>query len=479
MPSLSGLTDTIGKPSRSVRLYYWTTALALGALGLLTANPILTFAAVVIVPLIVDLTWHRGEPPILTFACLMHWVQASAAIFYTNWYHTSLYYAFGGPQLEEATWLSLVGVVALAVGVRVAMVRAPVRSVTVLQEQALSLEPVRIFSVYALACIVSFAFATSAFVLPGITQILLGIAAVRWVFVFLLAASVFEHRRGYDFLIGCIAAELVVGLTGYFSGFKSVFFVVAIAALMSPRALRGTRLAMLAAAAAALMFFATLWTAIKGEYREFLSQGFTSQEIVAPLGERFGKLSDLIFDFRFADLPDAFEALVLRMSYVQYFAHTLNYVPASVPYENGKLWAGALKHIVTPRLLFPKKAIIDDSERASLYTGMQVAGREQGTSIGIGYFAESYVDFGPVWMFMPIFLLGASYGLLYRIYVTRIRYRLLGSAIMAAVLIFGGSAIETSNIKIVGGNVTLLLIMTGLYLFFGRAFMLWATRSGK
>ena len=105
------------------------------------------------------------------------------------------------------------------------------------------------------------------------------------------------------------------------------------------------------------------------------------------------------------------------MSYVQYFALTMVNVPTSMPYEHGALWAGAIRHIVTPRIFFPNKAVLDDSERASLYTGMAVAGAEQGTSIGIGYMAESYVDFGPIGMFLPILFLGIFYGLMYRYFV--------------------------------------------------------------
>ncbi len=78
-----------------------------------------------------------------------------------------------------------------------------------------------------------------------------------------------------------------------------------------------------------------------------------------------------------------------------------------------------------PRFLFPDKPVLDDSERTRTYTGMNVAGMEQGTSIGIGYIGESYVDFGPVKMFAPIFLLGLLYGLIYRFFVTKTRYTLL------------------------------------------------------
>jgi hypothetical protein len=193
-----------------------------------------------------------------------------------------------------------------------------------------------------------------------------------------------------------------------------------------------------------------------------------SQEVLVPVEERVGKLQDLISDFRWDQIGEAAEALTLRMSYVQYFALTMLNVPSSIPYEGGALWGGAIRHVVTPRMFFPNKEALDDSARASLYTGMAVAGTEQGTSIGIGYMAESYVDFGPVGMFFPIVLLGVFYGLIYRQFVIVSRHALLGCGVATAILAFGGNMIETSNVKIVGGNVTALLLMVLFYFVLGR-----------
>ena len=126
-----------------------------------------------------------------------------------------------------------------------------------------------------------------------------------------------------------------------------------------------------------------------------------------------------------------------------------------------------------PRILFPNKPALEDSAITSLYTGIEVAGAGEGTSIGIGYMAESYVDFGPVWMFAPILLLGLFYGLIYRFFVLRVRYKILGSAIASSILVFGAYTIETSNVKTVGGNVSVLLVMSCFYFLFARKLMQW------
>jgi hypothetical protein len=168
-------------------------------------------------------------------------------------------------------------------------------------------------------------------------------------------------------------------------------------------------------------------------------------------------------------LGEGFEDSMLRISYVTFFAHCMVQVPAEVPYEKGALWFGAVQHTFMPRLFFPNKPEIDDSTRTAKYTGMDVAGREEGASIGIGYMAESYIDFGPYFMFIPIFLLGVFYGWTYRFFAFRRSYTLLGVAVAIVILVFGAGSIETSNVKLVGGNATCLLVMGLLYWRFGPA----------
>jgi hypothetical protein len=301
-----------------------------------------------------------------------------------------------------------------------------------------------------------------------LSQPLLAFRVVKWVFVFVLSYSVLVQRSQYPLLLITAALEFASGLLGFFASFKSVLFLLLVVALTSSRAFHGRRLALNVGIGVATIVSGILWTAIKSDYRDFLSQGFRSQEVLVPITERAGKLEDLVTGFSSEQLEEALEAAVLRVSYVKYFALTMVNVPNLVPYEHGALWGGALKHVFTPRLLFPDKAEISDSERTSIYTGMVIAGEETGTSIGIGYVGESYIDFGPVFMFVPILLLGVFFGLIHRGFVIRARYKLLGSGIASSILVFGAYTIETSNIKIVGGNVTVLIALGLLYLVFGR-----------
>ncbi len=451
----------------------WIGVAGLGLYGFFSPNGLLTSFAIVVLPVVVKLLWVRGEPPVLVFACAMQWLQASAAIFYTDLTHISLAQTFGSSHLEDASWLSLIAIVVLAAGMRVMLIRRPPNRHASLAEAASKINLGRAFVAYFVSSLLGTQLSNYAGTVSGITQLLVALAAVKWVFVYVLAYSVLEQRRGFLLLAALVVLEVATGLLGYFAGFKSVFFIVAVAALASPIALGGRRLAILLATIVCLFSFGIFWTAIKSEYREYLNQGTGQQTVMVPIEDRAMKLGEMIDRFTWNDFEYGIEGMVLRVSYVYYFALAMINVPDSVPYENGALWWGTLKHTFMPRLFFPDKPTLDDSERTALYSGLMVSGVEQGTSIGIGYVGESYIDFGPVGMFGPIFLLGCFYGAIYRFFALHSRHALLGNAVAAAILVFGAYTIETSNIKLVGTNVTAVLVMGGFYWFLGGRIQRW------
>lgn len=457
----------------------WQLLISLGAMlwATQTANPVLTPVAIAVLSLVCVLLWRPGEPPALLFACAMQWLQAAAAIFYANFYRVSLTQAFGGDELSRATWLSLIGVLALACGMRLGLLRLRPSCGEELEKRTGEVNVVNAFAAHIFTFALALVAVALATRIPGLSQGLRYIGTVKWIFLFILASAVLQQRRGYFLLTISMLLEVSMGLIGFFASFKEVFFVLLMAVLTSSVSLKGRRLLLSITVALILVVLGSLWTTVKTDYREFLNQGLRSQEVLVPVDERVGKLQDLVSGIGWQQFVEGFEVLTLRLAYVQYFALTMVNVPSSVPYADGALWGGALKHIVTPRLFFPGKPTIDDSERTSFYTGLEVAGADKGTSIGIGYFGESYIDFGPIFMFVPIAVLGFLYGLLYRAFVLNARWKLIGAGIATSILILGAYTIETSNVKIIGGNTTALLLLTAFYFLFGRKANEWLLRK--
>ena len=69
---------------------------------------------------------------------------------------------------------------------------------------------------------------------------------------------------------------------------------------------------------------------------------------------------------------------------------------------------------------------------------------------GIGYCAESYVDFGPAGMFLPVFLLGVYYGFIYRAFVIHSTRKIFAFSIVASLMFSCAFALETTNSILLG-----------------------------
>jgi hypothetical protein len=450
--------------------WLWFVALALAGWGLFTPNPILTPCAILMLPVLASLLWVQGEPPVLLFACAMQWLQASVAVFHRDFYGLPLNAMYEEAELNKAIWLSLIGVLVQAVGMRLALVWRKTGIAGQVEQETRLLQPATIFVWYLVAFVVFSFVGRVAWSMPSLAQPILATMTVKWVLVFLLAYSVLAQRRHFTLLWLAVCLEFFTGLLGYFASFKNVFFVLLVVLPTASFIFKGWRLVQFCAVAALLLAFGLVWTVIKSDYREFLNRGSGQQEVLVTVPERIEKLSQLLGGLDRRAFDDGLETMAMRVSYVSIFAMTISHVPETVPYENGALWWGAIKHVLTPRLFFPNKAALDDSTGTEKYTGYQVAGAEQGTSIGIGYMGESYIDFGPVGMFAPILLLGLFYGIIYRFFVDRQRYRMFGFAMATAILALGAYTIETSNIKLLGGNLMSLIVIGLFSKFTGERF---------
>src|SRR2546423_12452459 len=281
---------------------------------------------------------------------------------------------------------------------------------------------------------------------PAATQALVAIVTIKWSLLFLVCVSVIQQRRHYAFLWGAIGIEFFTGLLGYFSSFKNGFFLVIIVMLASRHIWNVRRVLLAVSICLLLVVSSVVWSAIKEDYRDFLSQGSKTQEVLVPIPERVDKLQELVGGLSDEGFFHGVDALISRVGYVTYFALSIGTVPEHLPYERGRLWLDAVKHVFMPRVFFPNKPIIDDSARTTYYTGVVVAGLEQGTSISIGYMGESCIDIGPVGMFIPIFLLGLIYGYIYRLFAKHARYIVFFVAAATSSLLFSAYNFETSNV---------------------------------
>lgn len=248
------------------------------------------------------------------------------------------------------------------------------------------------------------------FIGGGLAQFIIALGSFKFVFALLIAFLWITRREGGVILIAIVTTELVTGFTGYFSGFKDIFIILGVGTLIvADKYLLRVR-ALMICAVAFLLVLGAIWTAIKPYYRMALSGGESAQVVKLEFDQRLSLLQSMISDLQLKQIYDGFNGMAARISYVDIFGQVMDRVPAQVPYQNGSVWADAIKNIIMPRILFPDKGVLTgDSVRTNMYTGRRYATENEGTSISIGYVGDSYIDFGVLGIFLiPMFL-----GLLY------------------------------------------------------------------
>jgi hypothetical protein len=459
-------------PSVVLPAWAWAALLACIGWASTTANPSATVAAIALLPAGAKLLWRRGEPPALAFSFGMQWMQATMSIFMSNLYDMSLT-DYGGPELEQAVWLTMLAVLILAFGMRMGCQTAGASRAPEFLAEGNSLRINRIFTSWAVCLGISNMMGILAWWAPSITQLLLAFTALKWIPFFLLGYCVLVQRSKYSLLAAAASLEFVIGILGFFSAFKTVLLFLIVILFSYSSAFTRRQMIILLTTLTILATSGLVWTAIKRDHRATLNQDGSSQMVLISAQERLNSLRYLVARLTWDQLVDAAEGLGERISYVHFFAHTIAHVPTYIPHEDGALWLGAVRHVFTPRLLFPEKGALNDSELTRAYTGIEVSGVEQGTSIGIGYVGESYIDFGTTWMFAPILVLGLLFGLAYQHFIVRCRYKLVGAGIATSVLLFCGSSIDTSNVKLFGSFVTMMLVLSLVYSIVAGWWMSW------
>lgn len=452
-----------------------TVSLALLFSGIWGPNLMLTMFAVVTLLLGVNWLWRPAESMVMLLIFMLQWLQASVKLFQANILGIPIagLAEFGG-DIELATTLSLTGLIFLAGGMRMGAGEPNASVIEASRVTALSVSARRWFRIYILVLGIALAAGIAARSVSGLAQPLLALASMKWAFFFMLTYATFlssTHDRK-PWLIS-LGLELLMGIGGYFSDFKTVLLISILGVAAAGVRFTRTRALILVALAAITIFMAVLWTSVKTEYRHFVSEGEQAQIVTVDYSGRIEKLWELIAGLNSNMFRLAVDNTINRLSYVDFFASSLTYVPSATPHTNGGLWFDAVIRPFMPRILFPQKAVLDDSARTNQYSGVQVAGAEQGASISIGYIGESYIDFGAWLMMLPLLGYGWCLGWLYRWLAYRSAARgLLGMAIATAVL-FPAIFLESSITKVIGGLVVMALMAWLLIRFHATRYLRW------
>jgi hypothetical protein len=420
----------------------------------------LWLVCVVALPVAVWLLGGKKAYHVLLWLIGISWLQVIGDVIAADLKGEIIFSGWLGAYRAKAIVFSLCAIMVLAFGMRVGMrLRArpflPVvhRSSTVSAGNERSLSFNKIVFCYFVSLVLVRVLGVFAYITPALSQPLLALTVIKFVIIYLIAARVFESERGYIWLILVLFFEIAIGLTGYFSGYKEAFFIMLIA-MVSSRRMPSIRVWVLGITAVLMVVWVSLvWTISKTEYRHYI--------IRYPIEQRAQWMANRFLSEK-TDYDTAFKVMFERIGYTNFFAMVMAREELGSLPGGFNFYSSAVQNILNPRFLFPDKAALNDSKITTKLLGIHI---DPNTSIGVGYVAQAYADFGVPGFLVPMFLIGLMLGAAAKYFMTRSAPLMIREAFATASL-FLSFQFETNIDKAIGGVLISCLAM-GVVLKYG------------
>jgi hypothetical protein len=398
-------------------------AIAMGGLlpGLFTGDW-LTGASVMTLMICVRLLMTDDGLFVLPIALAFHWMQGNIGL---------IYYALTEREvvaIYDSDWRPMVMIalgccLSLAIGIRVGLLARKAPDPTI-PRPGFAVSFGLLITLYVVTVFLEGTLTAIAPDYPSLRQIITTFDSARLGILFLILRRLCAPPSRFGLVALVVAIEIVLGITGFFAGFREPI-VLAVLAVLEVFDRRNARHWMaLAVATVVICALGVLWMGIRSDYRR---EYVEVDQFSGSRNARITRVEDLTSSFMKSDAENLLKTtdqLVDRMWTIYYPALALKRVPSVIPHTDGRIIGAALTHIVTPRVFFPNKGELpSDSDEVRKYANMAVAGREVGTSIAFGYSAESYIDFGLPWMFLPVLGYGIFVGACYALFRSLIWHR--------------------------------------------------------
>ena len=392
-----------------------------GIFVLFSPDPLLMILSGFSLFLVLKLLWRVNEPKHLMVNLLLNWMVVAILLPYGALFSIPLseLTLYKSETIGYASLLAIISQIVYTTGIYLPIKDIIVAKVETLRFILSRYDGKKIFLGYVYYSIFS---ASLTQFLLGVSggQMLLGLVHFKWVFLTLLILHTSIIPSNVKYVLVFISFEILLSFSGFWASFKDYILVATGAFFTLNRKISPKALVTILFFAFFTFFISVIWSASKGRYRAYLTGGERTQAVVqTDQIKNISTLWEIISeDFSSEKFSENFkrgsQSLLYRVSYVEYFALALKQVPTFLPHENGQLLKDAIEHVLKPRILFPDKKQIYDSDLTSKYTGISFAGRDEGVSFSLGYVPESYIDFGPFYMFIPIFFFGLLFGWMYK-----------------------------------------------------------------
>lgn len=432
---------------------------------LLLENGMYLFFITAVVFLLLYMLQQPLKPAVFSLIVLQHFMQISAGVWLCIYLGKEMNY--NTSSRTTATIVAVIGLAFLMAPIIYYQSKLPQQTLSSLRSYAEAFSTKKTIYAYLISLFVTSALTALAFGFSGLTQVIFSVVKIKWILFLLMGFQCFlknEYKKIFFFIV---AIEFASGLFSFFSEFKTVIYFLIILSLTFIEKLNPKQLLYMTAIGVWLIAFGLFWTNIKGEYRAFINTGTNNQAVMVEKDAAYNKLYDLGSNINDDKLEGSVVQMLDRVQYTYHLAKTIDRVPAVLPFENGNNWLESLSFATTPRYLNPNKPEYDATAKTVRYTGLRYSGRDKGVSFSLGYFADSYIDFG-LWGMMGVLLaLGTLYGVLYNFLLRKSTTNLIFNYAVVGAFFMEFNALEMDSTYILGrlfaNTVTFLVMIQFLF----------------
>jgi hypothetical protein len=438
-----------------------------GALGWLFSGDWLIGACLLVLGLGWVMLQPDEGPPVIALAFSMQWLSVCVGLFYftlTDRPLDATIHSDYRPMVEIGLGCLVAMITGLAVGRRLVGLLGPASGL----RPAYALTFKTLVTAYALGTLFVGAIQTAAWDYPGLAQAILALTYLRLGLLYLVLRRLLADNQ-WHFFGAVVAVEIVLGITGYYAGFREPLIMAALSFLEFFDRRNVRHWITISALVTLMAVLGIAWVGVRTEYRRRFE---SDEKFAANRSARIDVLRASINDWAGqsrGEMLGNLDRFVDRMWTIYYPALAVSRVPSVLPHTNGSLMLETLQYVFEPRLFFPNKPDIkSDSEMVRKYSGVWVAGEDQLTDIAFGYAAESYIDFGIPLMFVPTFIWSAFVGFAIACILRVFRHRDIAISVATVIAWLSLYLFERSWAKTIGLSGTLLIYAGGLSFILDR-----------
>lgn len=382
-------------------------ALAMGIYGLGTPNPVETAWTAVMFYLLTRWFWWKNQPGIVLYMLAFPFVEIHTTVFEANQYGLSLNALF--EETGKATfWYSSIGLLFVSLAFKAGIQRIKLPTHETLREAAHKISQLKLLIVYSGSVLLTILLDRLIPWGSGLHQLETYAQGISTALLVSLGIHYWITKKRPLLILALFLAVLITSFYSYFSDWRLPFTLFIVTAMSSVSRVNRRSLLRIAPILVPMLALVLLWQTIKGEYREFLSQGQRTQAVLVDRTTALNKFQEL--SIQALTKPELLNEDVVaqtyrRAGYLEYFSAAVKKVPSEIPHENGSLLAESLSYSLAPRILNPDKGSKNDKAKVERYTDYYF-GANSFSSFSLGHYCEAYIDWGGLGMMIHLFVYG-------------------------------------------------------------------------